>query len=205
MEEGRREENIVMNTSAAWKQVYILLLSSTLGALFFMSTCTAKFTTSSPATEKKEAPMNIISPAFEHTHPIPTQYTCDGVNHQPPLTISDVPKEAQSLALVVEDPDAPMKVFTHWLIYDLPPSTQHISEQEVPPGATEGTNDFGTRGYKGPCPPSGTHHYVFRLFALDTRLVLPEGARKEDVLAKLKGHVLATAELVGTYSRSKKR
>ncbi|GHO79101.1 hypothetical protein KSD_68720 [Ktedonobacter sp. SOSP1-85] len=145
--------------------------------------------------------MKLTSPAFEPGQPIPSQYTCDGANHHLPLTIAQVPREAQSLALVVEDPDAPTKVFTHWLIYDLPPSTQHILEQEAPSGGTEGVNDFGTRGYKGPCPPSGTHHYVFRLFALDTRLALPEGMKKEDVLAKLKGHVLATAELVGTYKR----
>ncbi|WP_201373840.1 YbhB/YbcL family Raf kinase inhibitor-like protein [Ktedonobacter robiniae] len=190
-----------MNTSAAWKQVYILFLSSILGALFIVSTSTTTFAAPSLATGKKEAPMKLTSPAFEHGQPIPSQYTCDGANHHPPLTISDVPREAQSLALVVEDPDAPMKVFTHWLIYDLPPSTQHILEQEGSLGGAEGVNDFGTRGYKGPCPPSGTHHYVFRLFALDTRLALPEGMKKEDVLAKLKGHVLATAELVGTYKR----
>jgi hypothetical protein len=204
MEEGHRKEKIVINTSAAWKQVYILLLSSILGALFFVSTCTATFAAPSPATGKKEAPMKLISPAFEHGQPIPAQYTCDGANHHPPLTISDVPKETQSLALVVEDPDAPTKVFTHWLIYDLPPSTQYIPEQGVPLGGTDGVNDFGTRGYKGPCPPSGTHRYVFRLFALDTRLALPQGTRKEDVLAKLNGHVLATAELVGTYTRRQK-
>ncbi|GHO41862.1 YbhB/YbcL family Raf kinase inhibitor-like protein [Ktedonospora formicarum] len=145
--------------------------------------------------------MKLISPAFQHGQLIPVQYTCDGANHRPPLTISDVPKEARSLTLVVEDPDAPSKVFTHWLLYDLPPSTQHILEQEALLDGVEGVNDFGTRGYKGPCPPSGTHRYVFRLFALDTQLALPQGARKEDVLAKLKDHVLATAELVGTYAR----
>ena len=146
--------------------------------------------------------MKLTSFAFEPNQPIPTRFTCDGVNHNPPLTFSQVPEEAQSLALVVEDPDAPTKVFTHWLVYDFPPSARHISEHEVPPSSTEGVNDFGARGYRGPCPPSGTqHHYVFKLFALDTKLALPEGTRKEDVLAKMKGHVIATAELVGTYRR----
>lgn len=145
--------------------------------------------------------MNLTSSAFEQNHPIPARYTCDGVNHHPPLAFSQVPGEAQSLTLVVEDPDAPTKVFTHWLVYDIPPSVQHIPEQEVPLSGTVGVNDFGTRRYQGPCPPSGTHRYIFRLFALDTRLALPEGARKEDVLAKMKGHVLATTELVGTYAR----
>jgi Raf kinase inhibitor-like YbhB/YbcL family protein len=145
--------------------------------------------------------MKLTSPAFEQNQPIPAKYTCDGVNHNPPLTFSQMPEGAQSLALVVEDPDAPTKVFTHWLVYDIPPSTQHIPEHEVSLTGTDGLNDFGTRGYKGPCPPSGTHRYVFKLFALDTRLALPEGARKEGVLAKMKGHVIATAELVGTYTR----
>ena len=145
--------------------------------------------------------MKLTSTAFEQNQPIPAKYTCNGVNYNPPLTFFQVPKEAQSLALVVEDPDAPAKVFTHWLVYDMPPSTLQILEHEVPPKSREGRTDFGTRGYKGPCPPSGTHRYVFKLFALDTRLALPEGTRKEEVLAKMKGHVIATAELVGTYTR----
>jgi Raf kinase inhibitor-like YbhB/YbcL family protein len=153
------------------------------------------------AKKKKEMSMKLTSPAFEQNQPIPTQYTCDGVNHHPPLTFSQVPEEVQSLALIVEDPDAPRKVFTHWLLYDIPPSMQHLPEHEVPLSGTVGVNDFGTRGYRGPCPPSGTHRYVFKLFALDTRLGLPEGTRKEDVLAKMKGHETATAELVGTYTR----
>lgn len=145
--------------------------------------------------------MKISSPAFAQNQPIPAAYTCNGANHQPPLVFSEVPEEAQSLALVVEDPDAPTKVFTHWLVYDMPPSTRHISAEEVPLTATDGVNDFGTLGYRGPCPPSGTHRYIFQLCALDSRLALPEGTVKEDVLAKMQGHVLARAELVGTFSR----
>lgn len=145
--------------------------------------------------------MRLTSSAFEQNQPIPTEYTCDGANHHPPLTFSQIPAEAQSLALLVEDPDAPTKVFTHWLIYDISPSTHHMRVQEVPLECTDGVNDFGTLGYRGPCPPSGTHHYVFKLFALDTRLALPEGTIKEDVLAKMRGHVLAYSELVGTYTR----
>jgi Raf kinase inhibitor-like YbhB/YbcL family protein len=145
--------------------------------------------------------MKITSTAFAQDQAIPAQFTCDGVNHNPPLAFAEVPEEAQSLALVVEDPDAPTKVFTHWLVYDIPPATRQIGEHEVPAGCTEGVNDFGTRGYKGPCPPSGTHRYVFRLFALDTGLALPEGTIKGEVLTKMKGHVIATAELVGKYAR----
>ena len=108
--------------------------------------------------------MKLTSAAFDQNQPIPAQYTCDGVNHNPPLTFSEVPEGAQSLVLVVEDPDAPAKVFTHWLVYNIPPSTRHIREHEAPPQSTEGRSDFGTRGYGGPCPPSGTHRYVFQLF-----------------------------------------
>ena len=145
--------------------------------------------------------MKLTSTAFEQNQPIPAQYTCDGVNHNPPLTFSEVPKEAQSLVLIVEDPDAPAKVFTHWLVYNIPPSTLHIPEHEVPPQSTEGMTDFGARHYGGPCPPSGTHRYFFRLFALDTKLGSPEGKTKKEVTEKMKGHVIATAELVGTYKR----
>jgi Raf kinase inhibitor-like YbhB/YbcL family protein len=145
--------------------------------------------------------MKLTSPAFEQNQPIPAKYTCDGANHNPPLTFTQVPEEAQSLVLVVEDLDAPMKVFTHWLVYNIPPSTQQIREHEVPPNSMEGVNDFGRRGYGGPCPPSGTHRYVCRLFALNTRLDLPQGTTKEEVLATMKGREIASAELAGTYKR----
>ena|SRR2546421_9083449 len=145
--------------------------------------------------------MKLTSPTFEANQPIPSKYTCDGANHHPPLTVSQVPNEAQSLALVLEDPDAPKKGFTHWLLFDIPPSTREISEQEKPLSGTDGVNDFGVLGYRGPCPPSGTHHYVFTLFALDTKLALAEGALKGEVLTKMQGHILDTAQLVGTYSR----
>ena len=107
-------------------------------------------------TQRKAVSMKLTSTAFEQNQPIPVRYTCDGVNHNPPLTFSQVPQEAHSLVLVVEDPDAPRKVFTHWLVYNLPPSTQQIREHEVPPQSKQGMTDFGTRGYGGPCPPSGT-------------------------------------------------
>jgi len=146
--------------------------------------------------------MKLTSPVFGQNQPIPATYTCDGANRHPPLIISQVPAKAQSLALVVEDPDAPAKTFTHWLLYDLPPSTRQIPEGEVPLKGTDGVNDFGVLDYRGPCPPSGTHHYVFRLFALDTELDLAEGAIKEEVLAKMEGHVLDRAELIGIYGRT---
>jgi len=145
--------------------------------------------------------MQLTSTAFDQNQPIPAKYTCEGVNHNPPLTFSQVPKEAHSLVLVVEDPDAPAKVFTHWLVYNIPPSTLHIREHEVPPRSMEGLTDFGIRGYRGPCPPSGTHRYIFQLFALDTPLALPAGKTKRAVKEKMQGHVIATAQLVGTYTR----
>lgn len=148
--------------------------------------------------------MQLTSSAFTQNQPIPVQYTCDGANHHPPLTFAQVPERVQSFVLVVEDPDAPTRVFTHWLVYDLAASIRHLAEGEVPLTWTDGVNDFGTLGYRGPCPPSGTHHYVFQLFALDTKLGLPEGTIKEDVLAKMQGHMLARAELVGTYTRGER-
>lgn len=145
--------------------------------------------------------MQITSSAFEQSQPVPSRYTCDDTNCNPPLTFTRVPEEARSLVLIVEDPDAPSGVFTHWLVYDIPPSIQYIMENEVPSQSMEGKNSFGKSGYNGPCPPSGKHRYIFQLSALDTTLELPPGRTKEEVRAKMKGHVIATAELVGTYTR----
>ncbi|MCX2727915.1 YbhB/YbcL family Raf kinase inhibitor-like protein [Thermomicrobium sp. 4228-Ro] len=138
---------------------------------------------------------------------IPAEYTCDGADGSPPLSWSDPPVGTTAFVLVVEDPDAPGGIFTHWLLYDLPAATRSLPPA-VPPdgtlnsGARQGRNDFGTLGYRGPCPPPGRpHRYVFRLYALDRPTGLPPGAWRNDVLRALEGHVLAIGELVGTYSR----
>ncbi|MBD2596501.1 YbhB/YbcL family Raf kinase inhibitor-like protein [Nostoc spongiaeforme FACHB-130] len=147
--------------------------------------------------------MKLASTAFTANAFIPTKYTCDGNDISPPLTWNDVPKDAQSIALIVDDPDAPGETFVHWVVYDLPATVSQVPEkiasQDLP--GIQGKNDFGKLGYGGPCPPNGTHRYFFKLYALDKKLGLITGATKEQVLNAMKGHVLAEAELIGKYSR----
>jgi Raf kinase inhibitor-like YbhB/YbcL family protein len=141
------------------------------------------------------------STAFGHAQPIPSRNTCDGDDLSPPLRWVNVPEEARSLALVVDDPDAPGGVFTHWVAWGLDPAGDGLREGEAAP--SEGRNDFGTVEYRGPCPPPGhgRHRYVFRLYALDRDLELEAGAEKAGLEQSIEGHVLTTAELVGTYER----
>jgi Raf kinase inhibitor-like YbhB/YbcL family protein len=144
-------------------------------------------------------PMELSSPAFKQNAPIPGKYTCDGTNVNPPLEIKNVPAGAKSLALIVDDPDAPGGVWLHWLVYDIPVTTARIGENSIP--GFQGTNDFHKKNYGGPCPPSGTHRYFFRLFALGTALNLREGTGRKDVEKAMEGHVLEKTELMGTYKR----
>lgn len=160
------------------------------------------------ATATAHAPRTIMltSPAFEDGAAIPRKHTCDGDDLSPPLTWDRLPDGAKSLALIVEDPDAPRGTFTHWVLYDLP-ATETGLDAGVPArseAARQGKNDFGKAGYGGPCPPRGsTHRYVFTLFALDVaRLGLDDGASKRQVLDAVSGHVLAEGRLTGTYARS---
>lgn len=143
--------------------------------------------------------MQLSSPAFAHQGTIPAKYTCDGVNASPPLAISGVPPRADSLVLLVEDPDAPGGTFVHWVVYDIPPATEKIPENTAP--GTMGINNFRQTAYGGPCPPSGTHRYYFRLYALDRKLDLSPGRSKKQVEQAMTGHVLAQAELMGRYAR----
>ncbi len=145
--------------------------------------------------------MRITSTAFQSNNLIPSKYTCDGENFNPPLAFFQVPANAQSLALIVEDIDSPSKIFTHWLIYNMSPSTIQILENQVPQNSMQGKTDFGQVGYGGPCPPGGMHRYFFKLYALDTVLNLPEGASKEEVQEAMKNHVLESAEIIGLYKR----
>jgi len=142
-----------------------------------------------------------IKSVFDEGGRIPIKYTCDGMNINPPLEFLEVPKEAKSLALIVDDPDSPSGIFTHWIIWNLPPATRAIKESSVPSSSVEGTNDFVRAGYGGPCPRSGTHRYMFRLFALDRLLNLPPGSEKDDFEKAMKGHVIQRAVLTGVYSR----
>jgi Raf kinase inhibitor-like YbhB/YbcL family protein len=148
------------------------------------------------------AKMKITSSAFQQGGNIPSKFTCDGANTSPPLQISDVPSEAKGLVLIVDDPDAPSGLFTHWTAWNISPQTSTVAEGSTPKGV-QGTNDFGKSGYGGPCPPSGMHRYYFKIFALDRELDLPAGARRGQLDAAMKGHVIAQGELMGRYSRKK--
>jgi hypothetical protein len=151
--------------------------------------------------------MQLTSKAFDTGKEIPLKYSCDGADISPPLTIEDVPDGAQTLALICEDPDAPVGVFDHWIIFNIPPQAPQLAEgipteAEHSSGFRQGTNDFGRVGYGGPCPPDGEHRYFFRLYALDTELDLPAGSTsKKDLQAAMEGHILAETELMGTYKR----
>jgi len=140
----------------------------------------------------------VSSPAFENGKFIPRKYTCDGDDVNPPLEIKNIPKETKSLALIVDDPDAPKGTWEHWTVWNIPP-TERIQENTVP--GVEGLNDFGKHSYGGPCPPFGTHRYFFKVYALDTLLNLSPNARKKDLERAMEGHILSKGELIGLYKR----
>ena len=144
--------------------------------------------------------MKLTSPAFENGSMIPSEFTCDGADLSPPLSFSEVPANARSLALVMDDPDAPAGLWVHWLVWNIPPSTASLARgQRIP--WTQGTTSWRRPGYGGPCPPSGTHRFFFKLYALDTMLRLEPVATKRDLEAAMQGHTLAKAELMGRYQR----
>lgn len=151
--------------------------------------------------------IQIASPAFSEGNPIPKKYTCDAEDVSPPLAWSGVPADTKSLALIADDPDAPVGTWVHWVIFDLPPTLTGLKEgiAKVPTidvGGVQGNNDFRRVGYGGPCPPRGKpHRYFFKLYALDKLLELKSGASKADVEKAMRGHILAQGQLIGTYSR----
>lgn len=149
--------------------------------------------------------MQISSPAFENEGSIPSKYTCDGENISPPLLFVDVPKEAQGLVLLMDDPDVPKSVredqmWDHWVIFNIPPTITEIAEGQNPTG-TLGMNTGGRQDYGSPCPPDREHRYYFRLYALDTQLDLAPGSTKDQVETAMEGHIVASAELMGRYNR----
>jgi Raf kinase inhibitor-like YbhB/YbcL family protein len=147
----------------------------------------------------EETGMELTSPAFAPEAAIPDRYTCEGSDVSPPLQFTNVPTDTVSLTLVMDDPDAPVGVWDHWVEFDIPPR-ESIPEAAADLG-TPGTNSWDRTGYGGPCPPSGTHRYFFTVYALDSELGLPAGATKAEVLDALEGHILAQATLMGLYSR----
>jgi Raf kinase inhibitor-like YbhB/YbcL family protein len=146
--------------------------------------------------------LKLTSPAFKNGGKIPVQYSCKGENISPPLNIVDVPKEAKSLALIMHDPDAPVGDFLHWLMWDIQPSTQSIGAGSVPVGTVQGLTGFNKNRYGGPCPPSGsgTHRYIFELFALDISLGLSPDSTREKLQDAIKGHILQQCMLTGTVA-----
>jgi len=150
--------------------------------------------------------IKLRSPAFKEGEMIPKKYTCDGEDISPPLFWEGIPEEAKSLALICDDPDAPMGTWVHWVIFNIPPAEKGLPEN-VPPrkilknGAVQGKTDFGRVGYGGPCPPGGIHRYFFKIYALDERISLEPGATKKKLLKAMEGHILAEGKLMGKYGR----
>lgn len=145
--------------------------------------------------------LKISSPVFENNGYIPQKYTCDGMDINPPLLIENVSEKAKSLALIIDDPDAPVGIWVHWVLWNIDPKTKEIKEDSVPKGASQGLNDFRKHDYGGPCPPSGTHRYFFKLYALDTTLNLSSNAKKADLEKAMKGHIIEQTQIIGLYKR----
>lgn len=145
--------------------------------------------------------MRIITSAFQHQQTIPDKYTCKGANVNPPLQFLEVPDTAQSLVLIVDDPDAPGGTWDHWVVFNIEPRTLGIEENSMASSGTEGKNSWGNRNYGGPCPPSGTHRYFFKLYALDTLLDINDDSDKKAVEKAMQGHIIDMAELIGLVSK----
>jgi Raf kinase inhibitor-like YbhB/YbcL family protein len=148
-----------------------------------------------------EMPLKLSSSEFKENERIPKKYTCQGDDINPPLFIEGIPQGCKTLVLIMDDPDAPAGTWVHWVLFNIFPAPK-IEENSVPKGALQGKNDFQREDYGGPCPPSGTHRYFFKLYALDCALALPKGAQKKDVEKAMLGHMLGQCQLVGLFSRS---
>ena len=157
-------------------------------------------------TRSSAASFTLSSPAFAQGATIPTRYTCDGADQSPPLKWTDAPAGAQSFALIMDDPDAPVGTWVHWLIFNIPASVTDLpaavaTTSTLADSFIQGTNSWHRVGYGGPCPPGGQHRYFFKLYALDTMLSLRSSAAKADLLRAMEGHILAQSELMGVYRR----
>ncbi len=150
--------------------------------------------------------ISVRSSAFQEGGMIPAKYTCDGDDVSPPLEWTGIPQGTKSLALICDDPDAPVGTWVHWVIWNIPATLNGLAEDvppdpQLPDGSRQGISDFRRPGYGGPCPPSGVHRYYFKVYALDAMLELPSGTRKADLLKAMNGHILAEGQLMGKYRR----
>jgi len=166
-------------------------------AVFFIAGCVL---------EGEASAMKLESSAFTNEGLVPSKYTCDGDDVSPPLVWSGAPGNTKSFALIADDPDAPMGMWVHWVVWNIPPSSTKLDEnipddRRLDDGMRQGINDFKRPGYGGPCPPGGKHRYFFKLYALDTEIVLGDGAGKAELEKAMKDHVLAEAQLMGRYER----
>jgi Raf kinase inhibitor-like YbhB/YbcL family protein len=183
----RANEEDVVNRGCSFKTVY-LFISIITGYILYSEAFAMDA-------------IKISSAVFAQNASIPAKYTCDGSDVSPPLMIENVPLEAKSLALIVDDPDAPAGTWVHWVVWNLDPATKEIKENMLPPGAQEGMNDFRKRSYGGPCPPGGTHRYFFKLYALDTVMTLGPNTTKALLEQAMRRHIVAQSELIGRYKR----
>ena len=176
--------------------------------LLFLGCASRQPTAQAPTPSPKEdkAAIKLTSTAFKEGQAIPRTYTCDGVNVSPPLEWSGVPKTAKTVAIIADDPDAPAGTWVHWVLYNLPADNIGVVEnlpatENLAAGGFQGKNDFEKIGYGGPCPPSGTHRYFFKIYALDSELPLKAGATKAELMKAIEGHVVLEGQLMGTYRR----
>ena len=174
--------------------------------LFFAGILVITFSVPARANEAVTQKLEVWSSAFAEGDRIPSDFTCQRANVSPPIEWSGIPANAQSLAVIVDDPDAPSGDWVHWVFYDLPPDTPGLpfavpDVEKIPSGGTQGRNDFGEIGYGGPCPSTGEHRYFFKIYALAAMLHLKPGATKKELLKAMQGHVLAEGQLMGTYER----
>ncbi len=153
----------------------------------------------------KPGPFTLSSPAFQKQKSIPKKFTCDGADVNPPLRVENVPAGTKSMALILDDRDAPRGTYVHWILWNIPPGTHDIEENSIPAGAVQGLNDFQKNSYGGPCPPTRPHRYVFRVYALDAVLNLGTQSKKLHLEKAMTGHVIARGELEGVYKREKGR
>lgn len=184
------------------KKIIILITA----AILLNTSCKGAKRNETKKQGEKKMDIKITSTAFEDGDMIPSKYTCDGKNISPPLQWDAVHAETKSIAVICDDPDAPMGTWVHWVLFNLPPQTMQLPEdfptdETLADGTRQGVTDFGTTGYGGPCPPSGTHRYFFKIYALDAEIDTVSVIDKAELLKKMEGHILAQGQLMGKYKR----